>query len=308
MTRSPRGRLLLTGWFWVIGLLLVPPVVAAGAWTLPKGQAWVKESVFYQSTDQQFCTGNLAFCRAHDRAPFNPFTGGRSRALALFTDVAYGATDWLEIGVQVPFYSLEFRDRANPTRPRTQKVGDIRLYAKYRVSTHPVVTSVRVGVKTPTGGVNVDAEVVPVGEGQWDIEGIGEIGRSFSVLPGYANVAVGYRRRRTNTRFAHKPGDELTLLGELGWQVTRRVTGKGMIDYLYSGHPRSLGFTFTRERRELLTVAPAVLVTPVHRLTVEGMVRLPVRGQDVPAGPQYSVGVSYTFDLARIVHRASEIP
>ena len=132
-------------------LLLLPAQTSAGAWTLPKGQLWVKSSIFYQSTDEQFCTGNLGFCHGHDRAPFDPFTKGRSHSTVVFNELAYGVTGWLDLGVQIPFYSLEFRDLSNPTRPRTQKIGNIRFYAKYRLLVQPVVASIRFGAKSPTG-------------------------------------------------------------------------------------------------------------------------------------------------------------
>lgn len=274
-----------------------PAPADAGAWTLPKGRLWVKSSLFYQSTDEQFCTGNLTFCDRHERGPFNPFIGGRSRSLVVFNEAAYGLTGWLDVGVQIPYYSLEFRDLSNPTRPRTQKVGDIRFYAKYRMLAEPFVASIRLGAKSPTGGVNVDSEVVPIGEGQWDIEVYGDIGRSLTAFSGYVNLSVGYRQRTVNKDFDFKPGDEFMVLAEGGWSITSRIMAKGTVDYFVSAHPRSLGITFTQNRRELLVVAPALLVTPIRTLTLETMVRFPVTGQAIPAGPQFNMGVSYTFDL-----------
>lgn len=35
-------------------------------------------------------------------APFDPFAGGKSGAPAVFTDVAYGTTGWLDLRVPVP--------------------------------------------------------------------------------------------------------------------------------------------------------------------------------------------------------------
>ena len=279
--------------------LLFPTQVSAGAWTLPKGRLWVKSSLFYQSTDKQFCSGNLGFCNRHDRAPFDPFTRGRSRSMVVFNDLAYGVSGWFDVGIHIPFYRLEFRDLSNPTRPQTQKIGDIRFYAKYRFLTQPVVASIRLGAKSPTGGINVDSEVVPIGEGQWDIEVSGDVGRSFSALPGYVNLSLGYRQRTVNQDFNFKPGDEFTLLAEGGWQVTPFLMGKASVGYLYSAHPRALGITFKTQRRELLTLAPALLWTPGRTLVFEAGVQWPVRGQDIPAGPQFNFGLMYTFDLFR---------
>lgn len=221
----------------------------------------------------------------------------------MFTDLAYGVTDRIEFGVQIPFYSLEFRNLSNPNRPKTTKIGDIRLYARYRFLAQPVVVTVRGGVKTPTGGTNVDAEVVPVGEGQWDVEWFLDVGRSLSIFPGYANLGLGYRLRTTNSDFAHRPADEFSLLAESGWQITPFLMGKGAVSYLISGHPESLGFTLTRERRELLAVTPGLSYLLDGVLTFEAGVNIPVTGQDLPAGPQLNVGVSYTFDLFRFRNR-----
>lgn len=288
---------------WLISLAFVaflfhPSTSQAGAWTLPKGRLWIKSAFFYQATSEQFCSGNLAFCSRHQRAPFDPFIGGRSKSLAVFTEASYGLTGWLDLGVQIPYFNLEFRDISNPSRPRTSKFGDVRFYARYRLFTDPVVASIRLGVKSPTGGVNVDSEVVPIGEGQWDLEFYGDVGRSFTSFSGYANLSLGYRVRRRNDRFDFKPGDEASLLLEGGWTVIPRLMVKGTLHYLYSGHPRSLGFTFMSQRRELLTASPVLLYKPVADLTLEALIRLPLRGQGFPAGPQFGFGLSYSMNLA----------
>lgn len=290
-------RVLIRLVFLLAGCLIVPLHAGAGAWTLPKGRLWVKSSFFFQSTDEQFCSGHLGFCSRHERAPFDPFTGGRSRSAVVFNELAYGFTDRLDLGVQIPFYSLEFRDLGNPTRPRTQRIGDIRFYARYRLLAHPVVASIRVGAKSPTGGINVDAEVVPIGEGQWDYEFFGDVGRSLTLIPGYVNLSLGYRQRTVNQDFNFKPGDEFTLLAEGGWQASTKIMAKASVGYLYSANPRALSITFKTQRRELLSITPAFLWTPYRTLTVETGVQLPVRGQDVPAGPQFNIGLMYTFDL-----------
>jgi hypothetical protein len=217
-------------------ILMMPLESFAGAWTLPKKRLGLKSAIFYQAADRRFCTKQdaLSFAfreagctAAGHRAPFDPFIGGESRALAIFTEAAYGATGWLEVGVQVPFYGLRFTNLANPRRPRSNSFGDIRFVAKYRVLQPPAVASLTLVVKSPTGKFNVDAEAVNVSEGQWDFEVLGEVSRSLWPLRGYVSLGAGYRMRTDNEAFEHTMGDELMALAEAGYELVPNFDDQG---------------------------------------------------------------------------------
>ncbi len=279
----------------------------AGGWTLPKGKLWIKSAVFYQATDRRFCTEqdalSLAFrqagcASAGHRAPFDPFIGGESTALAVFTEAAYGVTGWLDVGVQIPFYSLRFTNLANPSRPRRSNFGDVRFFAKYRVLQAPVVASLKAAAKSPTGKFEVDAEAINVSEGQWDFDFIGEVSKSFWPRPGYASLGVGYRFRTDNADFEHTLADELILLAEAGYEILPRLMIKGEVDWLRGQRPRlKLNGAPLFERRELLTFSPILIYQSNAGLNVEASVRFSLRGRDFPAGPQFMAALSRHFSL-----------
>ncbi len=267
----------------------------------------MKSAIFYQVTQKRFCSEqdaqSLAFrevgcTSAGHSAPFDPFIGGQSEALAIFTEVAYGATGWLDLGVQIPFYSLKFTNLANPNRPRNNSFGDIRFFAKYRVLQQPVVASIMIAAKSPTGKFNVDAEVVNVSEGQWDVEFLGEMSRSFWPVRGYASLGVGYRIRTDNDAFEHTMGDEFMMIFEAGYDLRPRVTIKGAVDWLRGEHPRLKANNVPLlERRELLTITPSVIYAPREGFGIEASVRFALSGQDFPDGTQFMGALFYNFSV-----------
>jgi hypothetical protein len=71
-----------------------------------------------------------------------------------------------------------------------------------------------VAVKFPTGDFVNDAEVVPVGEGQYDFDFTLEAGHSFWPRPAYVSALAGYRVRRSNEQSGIHPGNEVLWLVE----------------------------------------------------------------------------------------------
>jgi len=277
----------------------------SGAWTLPKGRLWAKSAVFYHSTDSRFCTEQDALgpafqevgcTSAGDSGPFDPFLGGEFTALSVFTEVMYGATGWLDVGLQIPFYSLKFTDDASPNRPRSNSIGDIRVYGKLRLLQAPLVASIQIGAKSPTGKHDIDAEVVNVSEGQWDLGVMAEFSRSLWPWPGYAGVGLGYRIRADNEEFPLTMADEFMATAEAGYSITPQVMIKGVFDWLRGGRPElKLTGIEVLERRELRTLTPSLIYMPEEHTQLEAGIRVPLGGQDFPDGPQLSASVSYSL-------------
>jgi hypothetical protein len=295
--------------FTVLAIFLLPADSLAGAWTLPKKRLWLKSAIFYQATDRRFCTEQdaLSFAfreagctAAGHRAPFDPFIGGESEAIAIFTEARYGATGWLEVGVQVPFYSLQFTNLANPQRSRSNSIGDVRFFTKYRVLQQPVVASITLAAKSPTGKFNIDAEALNVSEGQWDFDIFGEVSRSLWPLRGYVSLGAGYRMRTDNGAFEHTMGNEVMVLAEAGYEPVPRVMIKGTLDWLAVQQPRlKANNARLPERRELLTFAPTLIFESWPALNVETSVRFPLRGRDFPSAPQFMAALSLQFAFVR---------
>lgn len=291
----------------IFAVFLLPVESYAGAWTLPKRRLWLKSAIFYQVTDRRFCTEQDALSPAFraagctaagHRAPFDPFIGGTSTALAIFTEARYGIADWLEIGTQIPFYSLQFTNLANPRRPASNSIGDVRFFSKLRLLQQPVVASLTVGAKSPTGKFTVDAEAVNVSEGQWDFDVLGEVSKSLWPLRGYVSLGVGYRIRTDNDAFEHSMGDELMVLAETGYEPIPRLMITGTLDWLHGQAPRlQVNNAPLLERRELLTVTPGVIYALREGLNLEAAVRFALRGEDFPQGYTLMGALQYHFAM-----------
>ena len=107
--------------------------------------------------------------------------------------------------------------------PRTDTgLSDIRALAKFRLLAKPLVLALKAGVKVPTGEFKNEDGLIPVGEGQWDFDFVGQVGRSFWPLPLYGNIDLGYRVRTRNEQIDRDPGDEWFLNAEVGYQLVRQ--------------------------------------------------------------------------------------
>jgi len=268
-----------------------------GAWTLPKGHIWTKLAFYSLVTTDQFAEIPGIFPEtgpfdAGDKVPF-PFNG-KSTSRAVFLDVNYGITDWWTLGVQIPFYSQEFRDNQVIDADRQQTgLSDITGMSKIRLLESPVVVSVIGQVKFPSGEFkNIDG-VVPVGEGQMDITAGLSMGVSLWPLPGYTNLDVGWRFRKENTEVQLDPGDEFHFLWEIGYNVVPRVSSTLKISGLY-GRPAKFSLAFVQQTRirQILYISPEIGFRLTGNWIVGGGLNIPVQGRSYPAGNQYFLSLS----------------
>ncbi len=289
----------------LLAALFLPIKLYAGAWTLPRGTLWVKSALFIQRTSDRYASANLFCgdrpCRNGERTPY--FFNGRVESTASYFDIWYGVTDRLELQFQIPYFHISFEDDVNPDRPSTQDIGDVRFGLRYRTPLRPIVATVRIGAKAPTGFFNKDSEVVPIGDGQWDLELSIELAKSFWPFRAYSNVEVGYRFRfepdleTTNL----VPGDEVFFLFETGYNVTERVVliaglsgfwGQEFVAKLQGG-----AFPLVNSERRILYVQPKVYWQAVANLGFEALVNVSLSGKNYPAGEIFGFGVSYAFNL-----------
>lgn len=275
----------------------------AGAWTLNQGKLRVKTSFFLQNTSDRYASqilfcGNRR-CNNGERIPY--FFDGEVESNAIYIDVWYGLTDRIELQFQAPFFDIAFRDDVNPDRPSTQDIGDIRFGVRYRIPFDPVVTSIRIGAKAPTGFFNKDAEVVPVGDGQWDLELKADLGRSFWPVPLYANVNLGYRIRfEPDIETSNlAPGNELTFGAEMGYSLLDNLLLKTGLSG-FSGEEFVALFPNSELQlqdsdRRIIYADSGIIWNIRESLAFELSVRISLAGKNYPAGQIYGTGVSYTF-------------
>lgn len=266
----------------VLGALCLMPATASAQWAQgAPGKVWVKSAVFLQKTGTRFGTlGNK-----------EPWLGnGESDARALFTDIIVGLRSDLDLWLQIPFFDLRFEDTAQDLQ--SVGFGDIRGWLRWQFASIGGTTplALRVGAKAPIGDSPLDAQIIPVGEGQWDLEAFAEIGHSFWPVPAYAELWLGYRARFENKKEVRDPGGEYVFLAEAGVNPTPNILLKTTIDGFRGRRWRvDRVLTGTRRRITTLQFAGAFRAGP---LWPEFGVRLPLAGREFPAGTQFVFGAS----------------
>lgn len=255
---------------------------AGAQWVNEPGQAWADVSAFWHDTRETF---------DHEGDRKTIFADGHARTLSVFTTVSVGLIHGLDIWAQVPVHHLQFDDLASE---RTSTgVGDPRLFlrigpALFGLDDVPLPVALRGGVKLAGGDFDVDAEIIPLGEGQRDWELMLELGRSFHPLPLWMGGWVGHRWREPNQVARRHPGDEwfgyLAVGGEAG-----RFTWQTSIEASRSGPWVIDGLRLETAEREMLQVSPR-LGLPVPGGEIHAGIRFPLHGRNLPAGHSLVIG------------------
>jgi hypothetical protein len=143
-------------------------------------------------------------------------------------------------------------------------------------------------VKLPGSSFPLDATIIPLTEGQRDVEVSVETGRTFANRAFYVLGWTGYRWRAENIEAARKPGNEAvghlavgTALGGMRFELGS--------DLLVADAPRQLGFEVTAARRRLYQLAPTV-TRKVGMGDLEFTSVIPLVGRNLPTGAGFSAG------------------
>ncbi len=266
----------------VAAAVLCSPLAAQ--WPAGQGNYWTKLSIFHQSTTEQFRASG-------EKRPFLN-SNAEARSSALFFDALVGVTDRLDLWLQVPYFDLNFDDDADERH--SSGVGDLRLSARYNLfglRDGSVQISGRFTTKIPIVDFPIDAEVIPVGEGQWDYEGWLEVGASFWPIPAYGVLWLGRRWRAMNDETTRDPGDEFAFLAELGGTFVGSLGGKVVLDVIFGSNGSIQGVRVSSDEREIMYLQPTVNYQITPSLLIEAAARVPLRGQNFPAGPQFMIAL-----------------
>ena len=202
-------------------------------------------------------------------------------------------TDRVDVWLQVPYFDLNFDDYTE--RRHSSGIGDVRVSARVKLlqlRNGSVPVSARFTVKAPVDSLEIDAEVISVGEGQWDYEAWLESGISLWPLPLYSVVWVGYRWRTLNESTTRKPGDEFTFLGEIGGtSVVGAFGGKVVVDGIFGQPGKIQGLQLgDLDRREIVYVSPTALYNIADSTLLEVAVRIPLHGRNFSYGAPLQLG------------------
>lgn len=271
----------------LVGVTGSVPGPAHAQWVEPPGEGWVNVTLYHQDTRERFDQD------ARERAFFN---GGHAVTSALYVTGALGLAEGVDVWAQVPLLRLQFDD--NLEQRDRAGIGDVRLFAR-AAPLRPFGLSwpvaVRGGVKLPVGDFPREggAEIIPLGEGQRDWELMLELGHSFYPRPLYVTGWVGYRWREEDEELVRDYGDERFLFVQVGGTLGR-LGARLQVEGLDGLTPEIEGVTLASARRELLEITP-VVSWAVGPGSVEGGVRIPLHGRNLPAGETVLVG--YFADL-----------
>lgn len=260
--------------------LLCSPAPGPGQWLSPPGEGWAEATFFFHDTDREYDL---------DGTERPIFADGRAITRSLFLTGTVGILEGLDAWVQVPFHSLRFDD-AGGTRV-SRGLGDPRAFlragpALVGLPSWPL--ALRGGVKVDGGDFDVDAEIIPLGEGQRDWELLVELGHSFHPRPFWAMGWIGYRWRRPNVEAARTPGDEVFWLGTVGGMLGP-VGWEASLEGLSGSAWMIEGIRVPSARRSITQV-----LLEVNHAVGPGWAkvggRLPLRGRNLPSGSALMLG------------------
>ena len=280
MSSSRVRRSLLLSAFLSTAAALAAAPAWAGAWVLPAKRGWAQVSLFHQTTEERYFLDG-------ERIPY--FFDGRNQTSGLFLDLRYGLLPRLEVVVQAPVYRLAFDDLADSRR--STGLADLRAGARYALLDGATVVTAGVAVKFPSGEFVNDAEVVPVGEGQYDLDFTLEAGRSFWPRPAYVSVLAGYRVRRPNDQNGIHPGNEVVWLLEGGHKLVSRLSFKAVARGLHGKQSTSFGLDIPTLKREIVYLQPGLVWDLKSERSLELSLPFTVKGRNWPAG--LAVGISF---------------
>ena len=298
--------------FLVIALIaLLPRTASGGAWTLERGHVWSKLSYMSQSTNEHYDNdGNVGEIPA------------RFEARRLYLDVYYGATERIDVGIQLPYITKEFAD-VDPGHPfyaveekRESGLGDLRGFAKVNLLQHSgFVGTLKFGVKLPFGDYRPVPEALSLTGGQWDFDAVAQIGRSLWPVPAYANLDLGYRLRGeykdtddVDPDRSYTPGAEFVFNLEAGYSPMDRLLVALKFEGLAGAEYDAISNPGTPETlsQRVTYLVPTVLVGLHPNLSLEAAARRTMSGRRYFAGSAYTLGISYTGNLIeKLIHQGT---
>ncbi|MCI0433297.1 MAG: hypothetical protein L0271_06580 [Gemmatimonadetes bacterium] len=266
-----------------------PTLTRAGIGTMAQGQGWVQVSLYHSRSDEFYdITGNAR--------PF--LANGEARTSSVYVTGAIGVVRGIEVLLQLPVHRLVFED-VTGTRERIG-IGDPRISARFGtdlVGRPEIPVTVRTSVKLPGSDFPVDPNLLPLTEGQADLEVSVESGHAIAGPALHVVGWLGYRWRFEDAERNRKPGNERFARLGLGGSV--RALRWEMAAEALSGQPlEQQGLALETAKRRLVQLAPTIgWNVGSAQLEVSGRINL--SGRNLPTGPSFLAGVLIPFSLSQ---------
>jgi hypothetical protein len=210
--------------FLSITLLLVSTLAHAGGWTQKQGGYYVKASLNFFSTTEEF---NLAGERKPLFSQFLDLTKAKFSDTNLNLYAEVGVMDWWTLVFTTAyknysssgfntFIQQNFENKANG-------IGDIIVGSRFCLLSQPIALALQPMVKLPTGET---AQSIPLGTGKTDYEMRLQVGTGIPLpVENYVTADIGYTKRG-----GEGFSDELPYFAELGISPFRGFTLKMAVD------------------------------------------------------------------------------
>ena len=250
---------------------------AGAQWVEDPGKGWFALAVYHQDTREHF--GTTGEVRRF-------FADGRALTTSSFLTAAVGLAPNIDLWTQFSFSRLRYDDVAGD---RTSTgFGDTRLWLRvaplaWLVPDLPL--AIRGGVKAPLGDFDVNAEIIPLGDGQRDWELLAELGHSFWPRSLYLSGWAGYRWREENPESRKDFGNEFFYYLQLGGRLGR-LGYRVALDGWDGASGVTEGIAVPGFQRDLVQVQPSVLYD-VGSGQFEVGARFALKGNNLPAGTAF---------------------
>ena len=258
---------------------------ARAQWVEAPGKGWVSAQAFHQDTRDRF-----DFNADNNEIPFD----GHAKSTAVFVTAAVGLIPNWDLWARGSFNFLAFDDAAQDRS--VNGPGDVNVWLrvaplKYAGIDFPF--AIRGGAKIPAGSSPIDAEIIPLSEGQWDWEVMAEVGHSFWPRSTYVNGWVGYRLRTLNEEASRNPGEEIFFLAQIGGALSA-LQYKLIAEGWDSDTPILEGISIPTAQRQYLQLTPS-LSYPTAGGSFEVGWRFGLAGRNLPAGGALVIGYFTKF-------------
>ena len=271
-----------------VGLAIVvslAPGLVHGQWVEAPGKGWISVEAYHHDTRDRFDSNG-------DRNPIA--VNGHAVSTAVFATGAVGLIPNWDLWARASLNFLSFDDAG---RERSENgPGDVNLWLRVAPLKYLGVDflfALRGGVKLPAGAAPIDAEIIPLSEGQTDWEIMAEVGYSFWPRTVYVNGWLGYRYRLAHKETRRNPGNETFFLAQVGGALGS-VQYKLVVEGWDGGVPILEGIRVTTDQRNYLQVTPSLWYETGFGGFELGW-RVPIEGRNLPDGGALVIGYFTRF-------------